>query len=211
LKKQAHKYQNYINTFDQIDKAIVYQKNGEIIMADFLTTFFLNLKQLGFYDFLLPWLFTFAIVFGLLMKVELFGKEVNKKVSVALAFVIAFFVTAFAGPGMAAFFSGLFGGASIFLAGILVIILFIAMIGWTPEMGKGGRTWKLAALILIIIGIVIFMVSSGFVISGGIALNDMTITGIIVIVVIVAAMWFITHEEKPGEKGAGAGGGAPKQ
>jgi small-conductance mechanosensitive channel len=176
-------------------------------MADMLTTFFLNLKQIGFYDFLLPWLFTFAIVYGLLMKVKLFGEEVNKKVSVALAFVIAFFVTAFAGPGLAAFFSGLFGGASIFLAGILVIVLFLAMIGWTPDMGKGGRSWKIAALILIIIGVAIFLVSSGIVINGGFVLNDITVTGIIVIVIIVAAMYFIAYEGKKEEKGASAGGG----
>ena len=52
-----------------------------------------------FYGFLLPWIFTFAIVYGLLSKIDLFGKDNKKsgKINVALAFVIAFFVTGVGG------------------------------------------------------------------------------------------------------------------
>src|SRR3989338_4660396 len=81
-----------------------------------------------FYTFLLPWLFTFAIVYGLLSKMNLFESK-SGKVNIALAFVVAFFVTGAAGPQMAAFFINLFGGAAVYLAGILVLLLFMAMIG----------------------------------------------------------------------------------
>jgi len=70
------------------------------ITDDFIT----NLTQLGFFEFLLPWLFTFAIVYGLLMKANLFDK-VNAKVSGVLALVIAFFITPFAGPWLTNFFA----------------------------------------------------------------------------------------------------------
>ena len=38
-----------------------------------------TLRALGFYDFLLPWVFAFAVVYGLLMTVKLFEEKVNKK------------------------------------------------------------------------------------------------------------------------------------
>ncbi len=175
-------------------------------MADIITQFFQNLNELGFYNFLLPWLFTFAIVYGLLIKANLFG-DANKKVSGALAFVIAFFVTGLAGPAMAAFFISIFGGASIFLAGILVIILFLAMVGWTPP-GKGGSGWKVALIILVVIGVILFLVATGSFVTG-VALNDTTIAAIFVIVIIGIAMWFITKEEGEKKTPAPQGGGAP--
>ncbi|MBI5061871.1 MAG: hypothetical protein HZB67_06200 [Candidatus Aenigmarchaeota archaeon] len=175
-------------------------------MADLLTSFFQNLNELGFYNFLLPWLFTFAIVYGLLMKANLFG-EANKKVSVALAFVIAFFVTGFAGPAMAAFFISIFGGASIFLAGILVIILFLAMVGWVPP-GDKKRGWTAAVAILVVIGVVLFIVSTGT-FATNIMLNETTIAAIFVIVILGLAMWFITQEKSAeGAKPATAPGPA---
>src|SRR3989338_2615889 len=91
-----------------------------------------------FYNFLLPWLFTFVIVYGLLDKVGLFG-DANQKVSLALALVAAFFVTATGGPFFAGFFAKLFIGASSFLAGILVVILFLAILGTE---GKHGDLFK---------------------------------------------------------------------
>ncbi len=98
-------------------------------MALFPTSLF-NLGP-EFYGFLLPWIFSFAIVYGLLAKANIFDK-VNRQVSVALAFVIAFFVTGIGGAQLASFFTTLFGGASVFLAGILVIVLFTSML-WTDK------------------------------------------------------------------------------
>jgi len=169
-------------------------------MADMLTQFFINLNELGFYNFLLQWLFTFAIVYGLLIKANIFG-DANKKVSGALAFVIAFFITGFAGPAMAGFFISIFGGATIFLAGILVIILFLAMVGWTPSTGTGGTGWKVAIGALVVIGIVLFLVATGTILTG-VALSESTVAAIFVIAIIAIAMWFITKEDKESKGGA---------
>ena len=100
---------------------------------------------LDFYGFFLPWIFSFAIVFGLLSKLNLFGD--NKRISAALAFVIAFFVTGVGGVQLAMFFTTIFGGASMFLAGILVIILFAAMLGYSATDFK--HTAALIAVIVI--------------------------------------------------------------
>jgi hypothetical protein len=118
-----------------------------------------GLNSLTFYGFLLPWIFTFAIVYGLLSRVSLFGGA-KDKVNIALAFVIAFFVTGVGGPQLASFFTTLFGGASVFLAGILVIILFAALIK------KEDKIMTTATVIVVvIIGIVLFLTSSGTIVG----------------------------------------------
>ena|SRR3989338_3022020 len=153
-----------------------------------------------FYGFLLPWLFTFAIVYGLLMKVGLFGKEgtaINNKISLALAFVIAFFVTGAAGPQLAAFFINLFGGASVYLAGILVIILFLALIGYDmSKLGKG----MIYVLVVIVIGIALFLGSTGTFV-GQVYLDSSVAALAFWIVIIVVAVWLIVKEEKPAAGG----------
>jgi hypothetical protein len=159
------------------------------------------LKSLGFYEYLLPWLFTFAVVFGLLSAVGIFGgKEspLNRRISAALALVVAFFVTGYAGPSLSAFFITLFGGASIIIAGILVVILFVAMVGTDIAFLK-----KQGIIIaLIIIGIVLWFLSVGAASGLGIymLLSTDLIALILVIVIIVMAVWMIVKEEKPAEK-----------
>ena|SRR3989338_559932 len=156
-----------------------------------------TLRALGFYDFLLPWIFTFAVVYGLLMTVKIFG-DVNKKISAALALVAAFFVTAFAGRVLTAFFVSLFGSATVVLAGILVIILLLAMVGFKPDPDLKKNYVK---IVLIIIGVILFIVSTGA--ASGIGywglLSPDLIALIIVLIIVVAAVYMITSEDKAEE------------
>ena len=139
-----------------------------------------------FYGFLLPWIFTFAIVYGLLMKLNLFEK-VNAKVSIALAFVIAFFVTGAAGPQLAAFFINLFGGASVYLAGILVILLFMSMLGYT------GYKHILYVIVVIVIGIFLFLGSTGSFIGYTVVSADVAVLAFWIVIIIVA-VYLVTKE-----------------
>ncbi len=157
------------------------------------------LRQLGFFEFLLPWLFTFAIVYGLLVKVQIFG-DATKKISVVLAMVVAFFVVGFGGQALSRFFIGIFGGASIILAGLLVIVLFVAMVGKKPEdILKGGTL-----IVLIIVGIVLWLLSTGTAVGAGVGwlLSPDLMAFVLVIIVIVLAVWAVIREPKQehGEK-----------
>jgi len=143
----------------------------------------------NFTNFLLPWIFTFAIVYGLLRKVNIFG-EVNPKISVALAFVIAFFVTATGGPQLGAFFVSLFGGAATFVAGILVVILFLAMVDQQGKLKENSTV--LAALV--ILGAILFLVSQGPV--SGFRLDQQTASLIFWVIVILAVIYYVSHEGK---------------
>ena len=165
-----------------------------------------TLRFLGFFDFLLPWLFTFAVVFGLLRSSKLFGEQ-NSRISAALALVVAFFVVGFSGPLLSSFFISIFGGASIVIAGILVIVLFLGMFGKKPEdIYKSG-----VLAVLVILGIVLWLLSIGAARGIGFLplLSPDLIAFILVIVVIVLAVWLIVREEKPKKKGGGGPEAAP--
>lgn len=143
-----------------------------------------NLNQLGFFGFLLPWIFTFAVMFGLLLKSKVLGD--NKRIAGVVSVVIAFFVVGFGGPGIASFFVGLFGLASIVLAGILVIALFLAISG--TDISKIADN-KAIVYAIVGIGIVVFFTAAG---SFGIRISDSTIAIIFMLLVLVVAIAFIT-------------------
>ena len=140
-----------------------------------------------FTNFLLPWIFTFAIVYGLLFKINIFA-DANQKVSVALAFVIAFFVSATGGPQLGAFFTSLFGGASTFLAGILVVILFVTMVGFKFNDNKQNT---MALGLVVIIGVVLFLAAQGNI--SGFRLDQNTSSLIFWAVVVLAVIYYVAH------------------
>lgn len=148
----------------------------------------LALKQLGFYDFLLPWLFTFAVVYGLLRAANIF-KDINQKISAALALVIAFFVTGYSGQMLSSFFINIFGGASMIIAGILVVVLFVTMAGFDMTHIKKTAT----LIILLIVGVVLWLLSAGVGKGFGILplFSPDLIAMILVLVIIVMAVWAI--------------------
>ncbi len=188
---------------------MVFKKFALVAAAVFLSIIGKSFAQIGnpfaslgieFYGFFLPWIFTFAIVYGLLAKLNLFGK--NERISAALSFVIAFFVTAAGGPQMAAFFVSIFGGASMFLAGILVIILFTAILGY----GGGDNKFKhtAALVVVIVIGALLFLASSTQFVSVAVIGPDMA--GLIFwLIIIIVAIWFVTQKDKA--EAAPSGGG----
>jgi hypothetical protein len=165
-------------------------------MADPFTILIQNLNALGFYSFLLPWLFVFAIVYGLLAKANLFGGQ-NTRVSALLGIIIAFFVASYYGPTIAVYFTTLFGGATYILAVILVAILFIAMSGFKIEdLTKAADKKKLwpVLLFLIVLAAIVFMVATGTVISG-VALNENAIAAIFIVIILLIAVWFVVGKE----------------
>jgi hypothetical protein len=134
-----------------------------------------NLNSLGFFGFLFPWIFTFAIFYGLLTKTKLFD---NAKVTGILSLV--------GGPFIASFFVNLFGYATIIIAGILVIVLFIAMSGGDAVKLLGDN--KGVAAVLVGIGIVVFFVAMG----GTVVFISDAVIGILFIIILMAvAVYFI--------------------
>lgn len=142
-----------------------------------------------FYGFFLPWIFVFAVVYGLLLKLGTFPKNING----AIALVVAFFASAVGGVQLAGFFTALFGGASMFLAGILVIMLFAMMIGVKIEKGKQ----TVALIIVVLIGAGLFLASSGNFLAVSVIGPDFA-SMVFWIIIIIAAFYLVTSKGDDG-------------
>ena len=146
-----------------------------------------NLNALGFFGFLLPWIFVFVVVYGLLTKAKFFE---NPKIVGVLSLVLAFFVIGFGGPWLANFFVNLFGYAAVIIAGILVIVLFVTM--------SGGNVTKLfdnkaVAILMAAVGLVIFFVAVG---GSAVVVSDAVIGIVFVIILMAVAVYFMTGSAK---------------
>ena len=93
--------------------------SGGVGFRDFLV----KLEQLGFFDYLLPFLIIFALVFGILTKIKIF--EDNKAINAIIALSVGLMALQFG--FVSAFFSELFPRLGVGLAVILVIIIFIGL------------------------------------------------------------------------------------
>ncbi len=142
-----------------------------------------NLNQLGFFGFLLPWIFIFVVVYGILYKTKVLGDDL--RVNAVLSIVIGFFVVGFGGPPLASFFINIFGIAAAVIAGILVLLLFIGMAGIPLDQISKNRG---ALVFLIAIAVIIFFVAAGATVQ----VNQTTIAIVLMIIVLAGAISFIT-------------------
>jgi len=133
-----------------------------------------NLKDVGFYDILLPWALFFAIVYGLLTSVGPFstkkgddGKEpMDKSIPAMISMAVAFFAIAYTPFGMnfGMYLAEMFGKSGTVLAGLLMISLFLGMAGIKLPEGFGSDDNKKTRNFLIIVAIItaIIYFTTGF-------------------------------------------------
>ncbi|MDI6721470.1 MAG: hypothetical protein QMD85_03705 [Candidatus Aenigmarchaeota archaeon] len=143
-----------------------------------------NMSQLGVFGFLLPWIFVFAVTYALLLKTKALGE--NQKIIGLVSLTLAFFVIAFGGPAMASFFTTFFGAVTLIIAGIIGIILFLALVG--ADIGKTLNTKGINA-ILVGIAIIIFVIALG---AYGVRINDNIIGIVFVLALMGIAVMFVT-------------------
>jgi hypothetical protein len=133
-------------------------------------TAILKLKDLGFFQFLLPFMITAAVFYGLLRKTQLFGDpEKNITVNAIVALSASLFVWAapiILGVDIEAHL------AAFFIQGFVVTLVFIialilAGMFFPPDLPKAlgeriktGWLWSAIVIIVLIIGVVL-LVSSG--------------------------------------------------
>jgi len=163
-----------------------------------------NLQNLGFYDFVLPWLLFFAVILGVLNKVAIFGAA-NSRLNSIISAVLAFFIVAFTpiGTSMGSYLVTVFGAGGMFIAVIILLVLLGGALGFTPESfikdkdGKEKSPWvmPLIALVLILLAAWIFSTATGSRIGLGISLPGLdsdTWTIIFMVVFVLLVMWFAT-------------------
>lgn len=167
-------------------------------MPSFFEIAILKLKAFGFFKFLLPFILTAAIIYGLLRKSQLFGEpDKNVAVNATIAFTVSLFV--WAAPiilgidierNLAAFW---IQGLSVSL--IIIVGLMLASMFFPPDLAKQltehmkGKNWFWAGLIIvgIFVGGVLLLTSGLYVVlfpkGTGVALSsDIFITlGVLII------------------------------
>lgn len=165
-----------------------------------------NLNQIGVFQFLLPFLLVLAIVYGVL-KFSL-EKIIPKSAIGLISIIISFFTLNYSGSygiGIAEFFTNLFGLGSIVLAGILVIIILLGIMGFKISEVTGGKHSNKAAVIfifgLILIGIVVFSgaVNTGLLPGFNLYLGSDFWTLVLFIVILAGAFWALSKDDKKEE------------
>src|SRR3990167_2520261 len=115
---------------------------------------FLNqLASFGFFSYLLPFLLIFALIFGILNSMKLFGKE-NKSVNGIIALVIGLMALQF--DIVPVFFAEAFPGIGVVVA-LVVLISTAVSLGWQSAFWWRAN-WPIVAgivFILIVIGIIV--------------------------------------------------------
>lgn len=145
-----------------------------------------NLKQLGFYGFLLPWIFVFAVVYALLLKSKLIEEQ---RIIGVISLVIAFFITGYGAVPLGTFLTNIFGLATLVLALILVVIIFGTMAGF--DFSKLAEN-KIALGIAIGLGLIVFLSA----LSIRIYIDQNVVAIIFVLIIMIAAIYFLSSASK---------------
>lgn len=142
-----------------------------------------NLAELGVYDFFMPFLLILAVVFGILQNKKVISPEVS--VNAVVAVTISFLAT-YTLRGV--FFTQLFGMAGMVIAGGVVLILLLALMGLKPEDVFGGDGGKLiGSVFAIAIVVVVFLYALG----GKFAVDQDSLLTIIFLVIVFLAVYFM--------------------
>jgi uncharacterized membrane protein len=153
------------------------------------------LDSVGFYDFVLPWLLVFTIVYALLDKINVLN---DKKTRGTVAFVIAFFATALGGDYLATFFINFLGGSMIYIVGIVVALIFLALVGGpTAVGGQGIRRWAVILFILALV-VALFLGASG--VTGYLSFSAELTTIVVALLIIAIVVYFVTSGDDQGQK-----------
>ena len=144
-----------------------------------------NLNQLGFFGFVLPWILTFTIFYGLLLKSKALGED--QKIIGVVSLVAGFFVIGFSGVALGTFLSTLFGTATMIIAGILVTLMFIALSGYDVSKLAESKYILIGALS---IGIIVFISLLG------VNITNSTLTILFVVILMIVSVLFIFNNGK---------------
>ena len=178
-------------------------------------------KDIGVFQFYLPFIISFAVIYGILAKVNLFGDKA-RAINAIVALAISAFVMVYtpAGITLSQFFTNLFGNAIVVILTFVVIAIFISVLssGKILDMDKLIKNYWIGLIFLVLVALGVFVASGGTSIFPGLkisarelfvgglfGLSSTTLALIILIVGTGLIVWFFFKEG-----GAAAGGGEKK-
>ena len=166
----------------------------------------LNLQNMGFFQYLFPFLLAFAILYGIMNWV--FKDKINPRVVALISVILSFFVMLYSAYNV--WLYTLLAEASGIWLGMATVLLFIvvlaALAGVNIHEFLGGdkRGWLKYVVILVIIYIVIVsLLGSGMASSFlpyWLTGSDLW-TVVLVILILALVFWFVGGEGKKAEEG----------
>lgn len=169
------------------------------------------LDRLGVYDIILPFLLIFTIVFAILEKTRVLGvdkiegKEYTKKnLNAIVAFVISFLVVA--STTLVRVINEIFANVVLLLVLVISFLMLVGTLFGTGEITlEKFPAWTRFFMVVIFLAIiVIFLQALGWLelVFGFLLINFQLdwVATLILLVIIIAFMWYITREGKPMKK-----------
>ena len=115
-----------------------------------ISTFFYQLQSLGFFDYILPFLIIFGIVFGVMNRIKLFGE--NKPTYAIISIAVALLALQFG--FVSQFFAAIFPELGVWLSVLLVAFIILGIV-------NVNRKWNKAVMALSgVVVLVIVLVKS---------------------------------------------------
>ncbi|MCK4429334.1 MAG: hypothetical protein KAU95_03080 [Candidatus Aenigmarchaeota archaeon] len=147
------------------------------------------------YEMVFPWIFCFAMIFGLLIRSKIFGEDKTARgVSGIIGLIAGYLIIMTYGPAMGGFLATMTGGTVMFATVLMGIILVITMIN--PAFIEGfSKEHSLKAVGLIVaLCVIAWLILGGSV--GGMNWYSMYLTqdlaAFVIILIVVGIMaWFI--------------------
>ncbi len=174
-----------------------------------------NLQSAGIFEFFLPFILIFAVVFGLMQKVGIFGDKKEsevRKLNALIAFVFAAFIMIYPTTNdlvfnLTDYIANFVGGTFIFILGIISFMIMAFMISnASGEKNDDKSKFKLGSTsigIALVLVIALFLTSGGVLSLGGLQFNsnfnlnfgniDPNVIALIgVLVAVGVGIWYLT-------------------
>ncbi len=154
-----------------------------------------TMRGSGFDTFVLPWILFLVIIYAIVQAAPfLKGEELKgqrRQIAVIIAAILSFFIINFRmsdGRLVGEALTTLFGSMSLYLAGILVLILFLGMGGWSIKGKDDSSVNSLVVVALVLVAIMIFF-NTGMAESFNI--SDETATWLFMLLLVGGALYFL--------------------
>ncbi len=171
-----------------------------------------NMQNMGFFQYLFPFLLSLAIIWGLLENAPGVKDKFPKSAKAIISIILSFFVMLYTSwnPMVVSFFANLGGTFLVLASGILFILLLAGLVGFHPwsDIAEKNVWVKYGAALLIIFFLLLVLLGAGagwLVPIPPVSLSSDFWTVVFVIAILAIAFWAMTKDS-----GKSAGGEAEK-
>lgn len=164
-------------------------------------------RNIGFFEFYLPFVLTFAIFYGILEKVKIFGEK-SRNINLIIALVASLYVIGFTPVGItiAQFLSSFFTDVSLILVSLLALgMIFFILLPLSGKSFEKGFNFKYLLPIAALLALGAYLSAGGLSLFPGISLpgggfglglSDQDIVILVIIFLTLLVIWWLTREPK---------------